>query len=731
MTLQHDIASYHCRMAFRVTDAPSIAHKPGWLGKKKVTLGKTNPMTSADETNLAKDLIDSTVKVQGVSVEGVRGISVESKVQSISISKSISPNISVPPDFVGKYEFLAVLGAGGMGVVYKARQSALNRLVAIKMLNASGFSDQAIKRFQLEAKAVANLSHANLIAFRDYGVTAAGQPYMVLDFIEGKTLAQTIKWQGQIELEKALDIFIQALKGLAHAHAHGLLHRDIKPSNIMIATNSNEVKIVDFGIAKALDATEGEQGLTQTGEIFGTPLYMSPEQAGGRKLDVRSDLYSMGCVMFEALTAVPPLMGNSALTTLLKHQSEIPVSLREASLGREFPEAIEKTVAALLAKNPDERYQSAQHLIADLKKIKSNLSGDPVSIQVPKVSSNRNRVFGLILIVGTGLALLLALISWHKQTDLNAASAPVGGVLLNKGAADIDYLSQLVLSPDATSFDFSGKTIGISMKRLRGLKKLNQLILHGTHMNADAKASLPEGLEILDLSGTDFSDKDLGNVPTADLLTLNLNGTNVSDEGLITFVVHVSQMVKIVDDFAEGKTFKDKAGLEAQAMEDLSLDNTCVTSKGLSHLAQLPSLSKLSLRSDQITDKELEMISQFPRLEDLDIRFPKGRGITENGIAALAKCRTLNKLSLSGVDDRLAAGLAKLHGVRYLVLDNEQLHKAGILELAKLHDLVQINFFPYNKNRKNELQRLLPLCTINPDKQFMYKDAEPQHPASE
>ena len=236
-----------------------------------------------------------------------------------------------------------------------------------------------------------------------------------------------------------------------------------------------------------------------------------------------------------------------------------------------------------------------------------------------------------------------------------------------------------------------------------------------------------ELLEILDLSETDFSDGDLGKLPTTDLVVLNLNDTRVSDAGLVSLTGRGPDLSRLVDGLVEQKAFRNKSHLEAQALEDLSLNKTGVTNAGLDALAQLPSLTKLSVQSDRITDNGLEIISWFPRLEELDIRFSKGR-ITENGIAALAKSRTLTKLSLSDVDDNIAAGLAKLHGLRYLVLDDEHLDKSGMLELAKLHGLVQMSFSPFSKNRKYEFQKFLPQCTINPDKKFLYSETTQQIP---
>jgi serine/threonine protein kinase len=197
-------------------------------------------------------------------------------------------------------------------------------------------------------------------------------PFLVMELIDGDTLSERLKRTGRLTLEEAIPIFVQTCFGLGYAHDQGIIHRDIKPSNIMLLNGiesgaEGSIKIVDFGIAKFAQNDAGElQALTRTGEIFGSPFYMSPEQCAGERVDYRADIYSLGCVLFEALTGTPPCVGESALSTMMQHQTLKPPSLKEASMGVEFPPELELIVAKMLDKTPEKRYQKlgvvAHHL---------------------------------------------------------------------------------------------------------------------------------------------------------------------------------------------------------------------------------------------------------------------------------------------------------------------------------------------------------------------------------
>lgn len=274
--------------------------------------------------------------------------------------------------FADKYEILSVLGSGGMSVIYKARHHYMERICALKLLHPFLVADASMfQRFQYEAKAASNLSHPNVVATHDFGITGDGRAYLVMDYLEGEDLSTLLERQVFLTEPQAREIFRQTLAGLDHAHSKGVIHRDLKPSNLFLIPQEDSgvlVKLVDFGIAKMSAAAGGGQNLTQTGEVFGSPLYMSPEQCAGKTLDARSDLYSLGCLMYEALSGRRPLVGESALETMHMHLKETPLTLSQAAPKQKVSEELENAVMKCLLKRPDDRYASAAELYLELYK---------------------------------------------------------------------------------------------------------------------------------------------------------------------------------------------------------------------------------------------------------------------------------------------------------------------------------------------------------------------------
>ncbi len=266
--------------------------------------------------------------------------------------------------FADRYEIVARLGGGGMSTVYKARHMHMDKIVAIKVLQTNvGNTAESIKRFQLEAKATSKLEHPNVISIFDFGVSEDGRPYMVMEYLEGISLSDLLDKKGKLPVSGLKEIFVPVCEGLTHAHQNGIIHRDLKPGNIMLARTQSggvNVKIVDFGLAKLVNS---EQKLTQTGETFGSPLYMSPEQCLGKQLDQRADIYSLGCVLFECITGQPPFIGASVIDTFNKHLRDnpppFPPDLR-------VPNQVQQLIYCCLAKDKNGRPASAQDLIATL-----------------------------------------------------------------------------------------------------------------------------------------------------------------------------------------------------------------------------------------------------------------------------------------------------------------------------------------------------------------------------
>jgi len=272
----------------------------------------------------------------------------------------------------GTYTILSFVGQGGMGFVYKVEHLMMTKVMALKILRSEQISESVWKRFRTEAQAIARLDHPNVVRIYDMSQTKDGMPFYTMDFLVGKSLAEYLDQNDLLPVADSLPIFRQVCSGLAYAHDRGIVHRDIKPGNIMLIEEAKAnlpplVKIVDFGIAK-LSSLDGAavQGLTRPGEIVGSPLYMSPEQCSGKNLDFRTDMYSVGVTMFQALTGRAPLIGRSAIETISMHQTTVPILMSEAAPDLDFPQQLEEIVARLLAKSPEQRYDSLADVAREL-----------------------------------------------------------------------------------------------------------------------------------------------------------------------------------------------------------------------------------------------------------------------------------------------------------------------------------------------------------------------------
>ena len=281
----------------------------------------------------------------------------------------------------GKYEILALVGSGGMGRVYLAKQKELGTKVALKVLHRHLLdSPNAAARFKQEARAAFNLSSRNLVSVLDFGQVNQEQPYLVMQFVEGVSLQEFLKTKGPMSFSQCILLLRQVAAALEEAHSKGIVHRDIKPSNILLSGGKLEegsVKVVDFGIAKGFESNESSiEKLTSTGQLIGSPLYMSPEQVNGTSVDARSDLYSLGCVMFECLTGTPPFRGETVIQTLIMHCKESPPSLKvDGKDSAAFADA-NSILSKLLAKEPEQRFSGAASLMKELERVGSDdLSG--------------------------------------------------------------------------------------------------------------------------------------------------------------------------------------------------------------------------------------------------------------------------------------------------------------------------------------------------------------------
>jgi len=325
---------------------------------------------------MLKDKNDEKIELKHVpdkvEPEGEADAELELKASDSNSAKQPDNLSAMTADLPSYFELLDVLGEGGMGAVFKVRDTRMNKLFAIKMLRPEFVhEEQALHRFSREAQAAKGLTHVNLAAVYDYGVGKHGAPYLVMDYLDGKSLEKIIKEEIGLSVPRAIDLFLQMTEAVGYAHARGVVHRDLKPSNMIIEGNPDGVelvKLVDFGIAKSLLATDS--GRTRTGDVIGSPPYMSPEQCEGLKLDARSDIYSLGCVMYETLCGAPPFVGTNSIQTILKHMRDQPVPISKAANQQTVPDDLNYIVMRCLEKNREDRYRNVAELKRDLQLFK-------------------------------------------------------------------------------------------------------------------------------------------------------------------------------------------------------------------------------------------------------------------------------------------------------------------------------------------------------------------------
>jgi len=335
----------------------------------------------------------------------------------------------------GQFRIVERIGSGGMGSVYRADEPAMGRQVAIKILHEKlRERKDLVSRFRREARAMSQLTHPHTVRVFMYGeLEETGALYIVMEMLEGQNLNQTVKKGGPMEPARAIGILVPVCHALQEAHALGIVHRDLKPENIFICRQAGLVdfpKVLDFGLAKVTEAQmrPGSLILTQQGMVFGTPEFMSPEQARGQTLDARSDIYSLACILYEALTGKLPFDARTPMEYVGKHVASAPIPLDERIPDKTFPKGLGQVLAKALSKRPEDRYNSAVEFAAALVPFASGMLESPIppALRLDPTPAPRS---GVSVPQGTSPAPSKALPQWLVLTGVASLCLVLGGAL--------------------------------------------------------------------------------------------------------------------------------------------------------------------------------------------------------------------------------------------------------------------------------------------------------------
>ncbi len=641
-----------------------------------------------------------------------------SVISALAESESLLPEGNV---IAGKYKILGHLGSGGMSVVYKARDQVIGRDVALKMLSAERAADaKSVRRFQQEGMAIGRLNHPNIVSVHDVGVTATGEPFFVMDLADGKTLGEVVSFSGRCSPLRALALIENVLDALIHAHEKGVVHRDLKPGNIIVCNsvdgNGEKALVFDFGIAKLMpEPDKTPHDLTQTGEVFGSPLYMSPEQCLGKALDGRSDIYSLACILYELISGHPPHRSETTVETIIKHVQEEAQPLSQACPELLLPAGLEALVQKGLSKNPQSRFQSASEMRQAISSVIEKSRSDKAPMEA------KAKLFGILerdpasITIGSLIVLvpvvLVALLLWSISGFSSVKQAPPIRADLSSGTLRhmVDHAQLQTESengvhlkevPAFTAKDgavmFNSERIDDTvMGRLTNTKDLRKLVFKATSIEITARvleyvSTLP--IDYLDLSESDFSLDFLREVSKIRTLrTLDLANITLS-EGQMEIVC------------------------QSRSLENLSINGSRRPMRVLLPLTHLPRLRCLNLSDCGLSDQFMNVIGACKGLVQLTLAHnPVGAA----GLEKLDGLPDLEVLDLSGtrVTDKDIDALAAFPSLKNLSLDKCNLSNAALLKLARLSNLRKLSLANCQRLTDTAIARLkasLPHCVITP-----------------
>ncbi len=570
---------------------------------------------------------------------------------------------------VERYKPIRRIGMGASGTIYLCQDRLLKKKVAVKVLNS--LSSEQLVSFQREAKATSQIEHPNIVKVFDFGVSDGKAPYMVLEYIDGLSLDQILKNEGALDLDDALPIFSQICDALSFSHNRNLFHRDLKPENIIVAgwkTPDVSIRVIDFGVG-VIRQERTDQGKS----VAGSPPYMSPDQAHGLTFDERSEIYSMGCVMFEVLTGRPPFQGSTALETISLHAHAEPPTLADGHGSAFFPEALEDLVANCLRKTPAERYQSMEEL--------KNALLDLESEQHPRAATNESKLEqdrlthqGLTRWI---VVSLLAIGTIGSIIVFQSGRQPVKTIEVSPSPKTPKYKEPMLSDAlDTLESDtwYKGKN-GFGRVIWNSAPNINDNDFEQLTKESDVRCI---NVGITDnVTGTGF--KYLKNAQLEDVF---VQSTGLTDDGL-----------------REICEFKTLTSIRLAMASRLTL-------KGLGYLKTLPALESLNLTVMEIPDHALELISTMPKLTA--VVFYNSHKIKASDLRYLSALRTMHYLDLSGTSltNEIFPYIAKIKSLTNIRICNLDLTDENLELLAELPNLTDVGLADNPRLTDNALIKL-------------------------
>lgn len=539
-----------------------------------------------------------------------------------------------------RFEILDFISKGAKGRVYKAQDTLLQNVVALKVLFDNRKSDKDYVRFQTEARLASKMKHPNIATVFDFGLSD-GTPFLSMEYVEGESLQTILDNNNTIALPDFYEIFIQVCAALVHAHRHGIVHRDITPANIVLAENPQGgfiVKLLDFGLAKELEVMQEEGGkLTPTGNILGSPFYMSPEQCRGMPVTAKSDNYSLGCVMWHCLVGKPPFEGETAMETLWHHANTDPGSILEFG-ENQIPDRLCDLIGSLMSKTPEERASLGDTAIVVLESLAcqeeeattpSAPDVDTTSGGAPAPGETTKSLKGWV-VAGATAAVAAAAIAAVITSESQKAFEPLSDSI--QGGTFIEYVD-------------------------------NQFDSHYRKMRRAARVGKSSSVS-LRYNFTDHHVKELGVLPH-NVYKLDLSDSPVTDR----VILYLRQIPGLID---------------------LTLNRSRVST--LAHLAEhAPNLMTLHCKKTRIDDNAIKQIAMLKHLKTLGI--DECFNITEKGIAELAAVPNLTDLNISStkISAKVVPAIKKLSNLRHLKMQNTDINLAAVRQIMSMPTLQSID----------------------------------------